>query len=112
MEHTIIINETLDLWEAWVDLQSPDTGSAMLYVIGDVFVGRSATNPILVKKEVQGAQPGHLYLEIMPSIATDQGRLTEISYAEPLSGLNQYKKIHICIGEEVVSEIGEIETIY
>ena len=108
----IIISEDLDLWEAWVDLQSPDNGRAVLYVIGDIFVGKSITNPVLVKKNVQGGAPDHLYLEILPSIVTEYGRLTEIFYAERLENIHQYKKVHICVGEEVVSEIADIETIY
>lgn len=108
----LIISEDLDLWEAWVDLQGTESGKAVLYVIGDVFVGKSITNPVLVKKQVQGAAPGHLYLEIMPSIVTEYGRLTELCYAECLENVRQYSKVHICVGEEVVSEIGEIEAVY
>lgn len=107
------LNDTLDLWEAWIDLQ--DTGGiSTLYVIGDICTGTSKTVPVLLKKEVQGAAASHLILEVMPCLYNPnpgKGRLAEVGYAEPIADLNKYEQVSICAGEDIIARIQNIEVV-
>lgn len=108
---TAVIGDAIDLWEAWIDVH--DTAkSYMLYVLGDVCTGKSKTVPVLLKKNVQGAGAGHLFLEIMPGWNPEQGRLAEVRYAEPITDIKQYRQISICAGEDVIAHIHTIEVVY
>lgn len=105
---TAAASNPTDLWEAWIDLENE---SAMLYVVGDVCTGRSKTAPVLRKKCVQGAAASHLILEVLPLFDAGQGRLAEVSYAELLTTVHQYQEVSICVGEEIVARIPDIELI-
>lgn len=103
---------TIELWEAWVDLQCADENSnGTLFVWGELCVGQSLSEPILIKRKVQGANPDHLYLEVVPYIIKRGGRITETRYSEPLQQVTQYTRVFICAGEEVLTEINEIELL-
>jgi hypothetical protein len=103
---------SIDLWEAWVDCNPSDGDStAMLYVIGDVYVGKSKQSPVLKKRDDQGYDPAHLFLEIVPCILEDNGRVAEVTYAEPLHNGHSYDCISIWLGEDIVAEIEEIEWV-
>lgn len=103
----------IDLWEAWVDIECTDAlGRSTLYVLGDIFIGNSRTEPVLLKKEVQGAEPGHLYLDIIPCISAVKGRTAEVRYSETLDSIYQYNVISICCSEEVIAEINFIEIFH
>jgi hypothetical protein len=103
---------TIELWEAWVDLQCADESSkGTLFVWGELCVGQSLSEPILIKRTVQGADPAHLYLEVVPYILKRGGRITETRYSEPVQQVGQYTRIFICAGEEVLTEIKEIELL-
>lgn len=102
----------IELWEAWVDLQcADDSTKGTLFVWGELCVGQSLSEPILLKRKVQGANPSHLYLEVVPYIVKHGGRVTETRYSEPLENVMQYNRIIICAGEEVLAEISEIELL-
>lgn len=107
---TAVLSDTVDLWEAWIDLQGC-SGSHMLYVIGDVCTGKSKTVPVLVKKIVQGADASHLILEVLPFEYSKQGRVEEVRYAEHIADLNQYQQISICAGERIIARINTIEVL-
>lgn len=104
--------QAVDLWEAWIDLQCNDESSCgTLFVWGELSVGNSLSEPILVKRTVQGADPSHLYLEVVPYILAPSGRITETRYSEPVLKLDQYTRIIICAGEEVLVQIEDIEVL-
>ena len=104
--------EAIELWEAWIDLQFADeTSSGTLFVWGELCVGNSLSEPVLVKRKIQGAEPAHLYLEVVPYIVENEGRTTETRYSEPILNLAQYTRIIICAGEEVLVEIDNIELL-
>lgn len=107
---TAAIGNTLDLWEAWIDLQNSN-GDFTLYVIGDVCVGKSKTAPVLAKKIVQGAPASHLILEVLPFFDNRLGHLAEVGYAETIADINQYKEISICAGEDIIARIATIEIV-
>lgn len=109
----VITENSIDLWEAWIDMLSPSKNNAYtLYVIGEVYVGDSHAEPVMIKKKVQGADDGHLYLEILPCIAATDGHIVEIRYAEGIDALGQYNKISICLGEDIITTISDIEVLY
>lgn len=92
---------------------SPSKNNAYtLYVIGEVYVGNSHAEPVMIQKKVQGADSKHLYLEILPSITATNGHIVEIRYAEGIDRLGQYNKISICVGEDVIATISDIEVLY
>ena len=107
---TTIVDSTTGLWEAWIDLASTSE-DFMLYVVGDVCTGKSKTRPVLAKKSVQGAAASHLILEVLPLLSSNQGRLEEVSYAEPIRDIHQYQQISVCAGEDVIAHIHSIEII-
>ena len=109
----LIMNKpTIELWEAWVDLQCTDeTSNGTLFVWGELCVGSSLTDPLLIKRKVQGGKPTDLYLEVVPYIIKNGGRITETRYSEPLQNVMQYTRIFICAGEEVLAEIRDIELL-
>src|SRR5918993_3922057 len=108
----IMSKPTIELWEAWVDLQcADDNSSGTLFVWGELCVGQSLSEPVLLKRKVQGGDPSHLYLEVVPYIIKKGGRITETRYSEPLQNVMQYDRIIICAGEEVLAEINEIELL-
>ena len=104
--------EAIELWEAWIDLQCADDNSkGTLFVWGELCVGNSLSEPVLVKRKIQGANPTHLYLEVVPYIIENDGRITETRYSEPVHNLTQYNRIVICAGEEVLVEIENIDLL-
>lgn len=104
--------QAIELWEAWIDLQYADEDSkGTLFVWGEVCVGNSLSEPVLVKRKVQGSAPTHLYLEVVPYILEKDGRVTEARYSEPLQQIDQYTRIIVCSGEEVLVEIDNIELL-
>lgn len=108
----IMSKQAIELWEAWVDLQCTDESSnGTLFVWGELCVGNSLSEPVLIKRNVQGSEPTDLYLEVVPYILKKGGRITETRYSEPLQNVTQYKRILICAGEEVLAEITEIELL-
>ncbi len=100
-------SQQVDLWEAWVDLQSTE-GFATLYVIGNVYTDERLTQPFFVKKEQEDASL--LRLEIYPAICSEEGYETEIMYAEELDNLCHYHSIEIYAGSELVTKITGVET--
>lgn len=108
----VMSKQAIELWEAWVDLQcADDCTNGTLFVWGELCVGSSLSEPVLVKRKVQGAEPAHLYLEVVPYIVEKDGRVTETRYSEPLQNVSQYTRIIICAGEEVLVEIEDIELL-
>ena len=108
----VMSKEAIELWEAWIDLQCADEASqGTLFVWGELCVGNSLSEPVLVKRKVQGADPAHLYLEVVPYIIEDEGRITETRYSEPIRSLTQYSRIVICASEEVLVEIENIDLL-
>lgn len=104
--------QAVDLWEAWVDLQCVDGSSkGTLFIWGEIYIGNSSTVPFLVKKKVQEADPSCLYLDLFPYNMAEGGRIAEVRYSEPLTDINKYETIRICLGEDVLVEITDIEII-
>ena len=101
----------VDLWEAWIDLQlSNDANCPTLYVMGDVYSDDQMSQPFLMRKE--GGDPTVLKLEIKPGLASEDGYVTEVLYAERLENIYRYQAIHIYLNEEVVAEVNDIEKLY
>jgi len=108
----VMSKEAIELWEAWIDLQCADEDSTgTLFVWGEISVGNSLSEPVLVKRTIQNANPAHLYLELVPYIVKEGGRITETRYSEPIHNINQYNRIIICAGEEVLVEIENIDLL-
>jgi hypothetical protein len=104
--------QAIDLWEAWIDLQCTDgISNGTLFVWGEIYTGESESEPYLVQRKVQGADPAHLYLEVVPYITSDEGNIAEVRYSESVYDLYKYKSIFVCAGEEVLAQIKEIEYI-
>ncbi|HUQ96825.1 MAG TPA: hypothetical protein VM010_04100 [Chitinophagaceae bacterium] len=103
--------DAFDLWEAWIDSEESTDGGSMLHVIGDVCTGTCKAVPILLKKQMQGAAPSHLILEVMPSGNGKRVRQAEIHYVEQIADLTQYEKISICAGESIIACIQNIEVV-
>ena len=102
--------QNVDLWEAWIDLQTvTNGGAATLYLIGDVFTDDRFAQPYFIRREHNN--PRILALEILPGITSEEGYITEVMYAEELDRLNQYTAIFIYAGGELVARINEIEKI-
>ena len=107
---TLVASDTVDLWEAWIDLQGASE-RYILYVVGDVYTDSRNATPVLQKKQVQGALPSHLFLEILPGVAQTQGHVAEVAFAEPLTDVYQYQQVFICAGEDVIACISHIELL-
>ena len=64
--------QNVDLWEAWIDLQTTaNGGAATLYLIGDVFTDDRLAQPYFIKREHNN--PKILALEILPGITSEDG---------------------------------------
>ncbi len=108
----VMSKQAIELWEAWIDLQLADEQSTgTLFVWGELCVGNSLSEPVLVKRKLQGANNSHLYLEVIPYIIEKEGRVTETRFSEAVLSTAQYSKIIICAGEEVLVEIDNIELL-
>ncbi len=108
----VMSKQAIELWEAWVDLQLADEKCAgTLFVWGELCVGNSLSEPVLVKRKLQGADDSHLYLEVIPYIVEKEGRITETRYSETVLSPAQYSRVIICAGEEVLVEIDTIELL-
>jgi hypothetical protein len=108
----VMSKQAIEVWEAWIDLQCTNGSSkGTLFIWGEVYIGNSSTVPFLIKKNVQGAEPSCLYLDIFPLYVEEDGRLAEVRYSEAVYDLDKYQTIRICLGEEVLVEIREIEKI-
>jgi hypothetical protein len=102
--------QNVDLWEAWIDLQTVTNGNAAtLYLIGDVFTDDRFAPPYFIRREHNN--PKILALEILPGITSEDGYITEVMYAEELDHLNQYTAIFVYAGGELVARIQDIEQI-
>ena len=101
--------QNVDLWEAWIDLQTAANDVATLYVIGDVYTDDRFAQPYFIKRE--HPFPDVLALEILPGITSDDGYVTEIMYTEELNNAAQYSSILIYVGNDLVTRIEDIEKI-
>ncbi len=102
--------QNVDLWEAWIDLQATGNGeTAILYLIGDIYTENVFAKPFFKKRE--NYIPDILSLEILPGITSEEGYVTEIMYSEELQEVNQYKTIFIYAGNELLTQIEDIEKI-
>lgn len=105
--------QNIDLWEAWVDVQSTDDPpSATLFVIGDVVVNNLILEPKFVKRPSFEHRPTWLVLEIVPNILCDEGTELEIVYSEKLANIHQYTGVMVMLGNEVIVEMDELDIIY
>jgi hypothetical protein len=105
-------NNSLDLWEAWIDMQdSGKSGRGTLYIIGDVLVSNRILRPFLLKKETSPPAKEELILEVIPHIISERGQAVEVFYSEELTSPNQYKTITIYSGNMVMAQITEIEVL-
>ena len=102
--------QNVDLWEAWIDTQTPTNGAATLFLIGDIFSNDRLAKPFFKKR--MHSTPGILSLEIFPGITSEDGYITEIMYSEELHHLDQYTSIFIYAENELVFKIHEIEKIF
>jgi hypothetical protein len=103
---------SLDLWEAWIDMQDAGkSGSGMLYIIGDILVNNRILRPFLVKKEIAPTEKDELILEVIPDIISESGHAVEVFYSEELQSPNQYKTITIYSGNMIIARITEIEVL-
>ena len=102
--------QNVDLWEAWIDMQTSSSSAATLYLIGDVFTDDRLAQPFFIKKK--NASADVLALQIMPGITSEDGYITEIMYAEDLLEVDQYSAIHIYAENELVTKIQDIEKIF
>ena len=105
----VAVCDTIDLWEAWIDLSAGET--CVLYVVGEVNTSAGKGVPLLLKKTVQGAAATHLLLELVTVGSGTQVRHAEVRYAEPLPTIWKYHKITICAGEDVIANISDIELV-
>ena len=102
--------QNVDLWEAWIDLQTTNNGgTATLYLIGDIFTENVLAKPFFKKRE--DFIPEVLSLEILPGITSEDGYVTEIVYSEDLREIDQYKTIFIYAGNELLTQIQDIEKV-
>ena len=102
--------QNVDLWEAWIDLETTNSGgAATLYLIGDIFTENIFAKPFFKKRE--DFIPDVLSLEIVPGITSEDGYVTEIMYSEDLQEVDQYKSIFIYAGNELLTQIQDIEKI-
>ena len=102
--------QNVDLWEAWIDMQSASNGTTTLYLIGDVFTDDRFAQPSFIKKN--HPNPQVLALEIIPGITSEDGYLTEIMYSEELKNVDRYSAIHIYAEDQLVTRIQDIEKIF
>ena len=102
--------QNIDLWEAWIDLQTATSGgAATLYLIGDIFIENVFAKPFFKKRENDASDV--LSLEILPGITSEDGYVTEIMYSEELLQIDQYNAIFIYAGNELFAKIQDIEKI-
>lgn len=101
--------QNVDLWEAWIDTQTATNEAATLYLIGDIFTNDRLAKPFFRKRN--DTIPETLSLEIIPGITSEDGYLTEIMYSEELKYVDQYKNIFIYAGNELITQIADIEKI-
>ena len=102
--------QNVDLWEAWIDLHPTNgSGAATLYLIGDIFTENIFAKPFFKKR--QDFIPDVLSLEIVPGITSEDGYVTEIVYSEDLQEIDQYKTIFIYAGNELLTQIKDIEKV-
>lgn len=101
----------VDLWEAWIDMQSVDSKDCpTLYVVGDVFTNDKIAQPYFHK--LPSVNPTVLALEILPALATEDGYIMEVLFAEELEHIDQYDTILIYFKNELITSITEIEKTY
>lgn len=103
----------IDLWEAWIDLQSPgklDGGT--LYVTGDVFTTDDFLQPFFVKRTNKSAGSGELVLEIIPNLISEEGYIAELMYSEDLEDVDRYQRISIYAGNQLLTTLTDIEKLF
>lgn len=111
MRNTLII-QNIDLWEAWIDMQTDGSKTAgTLYVIGDITISNNITDTVLVKRKASNS-PNELSLEIVPDNITEDGYVVEIFYSESLTNIEQYDVITIYAGNDLLVIITDIEKLF
>ncbi len=102
--------QNVDLWEAWIDLQTPSNGGVgTLYLIGDVYTDDRLAQPFFIKRKQPNSNV--LALDIKPGITTEDGYVTEIVYSEELQHIDQYTAICIYAGDELITRMQDLEKI-
>ena len=105
-EHCLI-----DLWEAWVDVQEDGQDQFTLLVVGDIYWKEKNVKPALLKRPGQSNNCSELQLEICPGHAWQSGVVREVRYSELLLKPQQYEKVSVFLGDQLLTVIDNIEHI-
>jgi hypothetical protein len=109
MNTSIAIQET-GLWEAWIEfdhLDSNDFGT--LYILGEAPINiKSKTSAI---SKIDGENSSCLVLKMPALPGTGRFKTKEVLYSEKVQKIDQYHAIVVYQGEELITEITDIEVL-
>lgn len=96
-----------DLWEAWIEYDPFHPGNfGILYIIGEIRM-EAEGEAVVFERETREET-------LVLKLAGHSGgrrRRREIFYSEPVRDLNQYSRISIYAGREMVAHFDEIEVM-
>jgi hypothetical protein len=109
MNTSLAIQET-GLWEAWVEFDHLDSNAfGTLYILGEAPVNSKTKNCCITK--VDGVDSSFLVLQMPALPDTGRFKTKEVLYSEKVHKIDQYKTIVVYQGEEMITEITDIEVL-
>jgi len=101
----------IDLWEAWIEFDHEESNSfGTLYILGEVPVSKPSHHPFFIKSTLEN-DPQTLILYVELSAPISGANEAEVVYSEKLATLNSYNSIKIYRGNDLLTEINDIEVL-
>ena len=99
----------VDLWETWIEFDhTTEQSFGTFYIIGEARLHPKCRQPFV--RQMDEKIPGRLNLFLQVD-ETQQGRMREVIYAEPISNLNVYSSVAVYANGELLTEIASIEVL-
>jgi hypothetical protein len=110
MSNNILLSD-IDLWEAWIEFDPEGTDSfGTLYILGEVPVSKRSHHPFFIKC-IKDNDPQTLVLNVELSASISGSNEAEVVFSEKLPNLDKYNSIKIYRGQDLLTEINEIEVL-
>ena len=111
MTYHTTIEQDIDLWEAWIELDYEDKKCfGTLYVMGEILIDKNQPHPFFVKCDEE-TDSRTLVLRLQGNNTTSLARAEEVMYSECLGNIDKYSSIKIYRDNELLTQIHEIEIV-
>jgi hypothetical protein len=102
----------IGLWEAWIEFDHLTSNYfGMLYVLGEIEVGKKINHPFLLKADDYNDTSRELVLRINPDEISNGNHVQEILYSEPLRSIDQYTSVKVYSEEALIVNLEDIEVL-